>query len=80
MYILLYLKWISNKDLLDIILPSGVWQSGWEGSLRGLGACRCGAEPLCCPPGTVTTLLIGGAPVQKKVYQKTSIQLDMAHH
>ena len=37
------------------------------------------AEPLCCPPETVTTLLIGCAPIQNKVYQKTSIQLDMGH-
>ena len=32
---LLYLKWISNKDLLygTWNLPSVMWQPGWEGSL-----------------------------------------------
>jgi len=37
MYILLYLKWITNKDLLYIILLNDVWQPEWEGSLREIG-------------------------------------------
>ena len=39
MYILLYLKWITNKDLLytQVILLKVVWQPGWEGSLREIG-------------------------------------------
>ena len=33
-YILLYLKWITNKDLLYSIrtLFNVIWQPGWEGS------------------------------------------------
>ena len=37
LYTLLYLKWITNKDLLYIVhgtLISVMWQPGWEGSLR----------------------------------------------
>ena len=39
MYTLLYLKWITNKDLLDSTGNSANvrWQSGWEGSLVGNG-------------------------------------------
>ena len=35
MYTLLYLKWITNKDLLDSTGNSANvrWQPGWEGSL-----------------------------------------------
>ena len=35
MYILLYLKWITNKDLLRAhgTLLSVMWQPEWEGSL-----------------------------------------------
>ena len=37
LYTLLYLKWITNKDLLNIVhgtLISVMWQPGWEGSLE----------------------------------------------
>ena len=33
MYTLLYLKWITNKDLLYRTLLNAMWQPGWEGSL-----------------------------------------------
>ena len=38
-HILLYLKWITNKDLLySTKTPFNVmWQPGWEGSLRENG-------------------------------------------
>ena len=39
LYTLLYLKWITNKDLLYIThgtLISVMWQPGWEGSLRDI--------------------------------------------
>ena len=39
LYTLLYLKWITNKDLLYIAygtLISVMWQPGWEGSLRDI--------------------------------------------
>ena len=40
MYILLYLEWIANKDLLYIAhgtLLSAIWQPRWEGSLEENG-------------------------------------------
>ena len=37
-YTLLYLKWITNKDLLYSTGNSAcMWQPGWEGSLREKG-------------------------------------------
>ena len=38
-YTLLYLKWVTNKDLLIAqgTLPSVMWQPGWEGSLGEYG-------------------------------------------
>ena len=38
-YTLLYLKWITNKDLLYSTwnLLNVMWQSGWEGSLEHNG-------------------------------------------
>ena len=38
-------------------------QPRWEGSLKGrMDTCVCMAESLCCPLGTITTLLIGYRP------------------
>ena len=39
MYTLLYLKWITNKDLLDSTGNSANvrWQPAWEGSFVGNG-------------------------------------------
>ena len=40
MYTLLYLKWITNKDLLCVAhgtLLNVMWQPGWEGSLGKKG-------------------------------------------
>ena len=33
MYTLLYLKWITNKELLYRTLLNAMWLPGWEGSL-----------------------------------------------
>ena len=66
---LLYLKWITNRDLLYSTwksaqcyvgsLLSVMWQPGWEGSLRGrLDACISMAESLRCSPETITLLII----------------------
>ena len=44
------------------------------GSLDGRGVwgrmdpCICMAESLCCPPETITTLLIGYTPIQNKKF------------
>ena len=39
MYTLLYLKWITNKDLLCSTVNSAhvMWQPGWEGGLGDSG-------------------------------------------
>ena len=61
MYTLLYLKWISNKGLLcssvlgDSLDGRGVWGR--------MDTCICMAESLCCPPETITALLIGYVPI-----------------
>ena len=68
MYIL-YLKWITNKDLLY-----GTWNSVLLGSLPGKGVwgrmdtCICMAESLCCPHETITKLLISNMPIQNKFF------------
>ena len=65
-YTLLYLKWITNKDLLY-----SPWNSaqccmlGWvgRGAWGRMDTYICGWVPLCCSPET-TTLLIGYTPKQ----------------
>ena len=60
MYTLLYLKCITNKDLLPSTGTSAqsYVQPGWERSLRE-NVCMYMAEYLYCLPETITTLLIG---------------------
>ena len=57
------------------------------GSLDGRGfwgrmdTCICMAEFLCCPPETITTLLIGYPPKQNKKLKKEKAQaLDQQGH
>ena len=57
LYTLLYLKWITNMDLLH-----STWNSvqccvaGW---IRGrMETCKCMAEPLRCSPETITTRFV----------------------
>jgi len=69
----LYLKWVTNKDLLY-----STWNSdqcsvaGWMG--RGVGGrmdiCLCMTESLHCSPETITTLLNGYTPTHKKKLKK----------
>ena len=47
-----------------------MWQLGWEGSLGRMDTCICMAESLCCPPETITTLLIGYTAMQNKKVNK----------
>ena len=49
MHTLLYLKWITNKDLLHRTLLNFMWQPGWEGSLEENGYMyMCMTESLHC--------------------------------
>ena len=66
---LLYLKWIANKDLLYSTGDSAqCYVAAWIGSWGRTNTCT--AESFCCPPETVTTLLIGYAPIQNKKFKK----------
>ena len=59
-YTLLYLKWVINKDLQYSAGNSAqCYGAAWMGGGRGaMDTCVCMAESLCCPPETITTLLI----------------------
>ena len=66
-YTLLYLKWITNKDLLYHTGNSAqcyvaAWMGGEFGGARIHGYVRM-AEVLCCVPETITALLIGYTPI-----------------
>ena len=55
-----------------------MWQAGWVGSLRGVGGGGmdtwiCMAESLHCPPETITMLLIGYTPIQKRKLKKSKL-------
>ena len=63
-YTVLYLKLITNKDLLYSKRNSAqcyvaAWMGGEFGEKWRMDMCICMAESLCCPPETITTLLIG---------------------
>jgi len=65
-YTLLYLKWISNKDLLY-----GTWDSAqWSVAARmgdpvweRMDTCICTAASLCCSPETIIIVLISYTPI-----------------
>ena len=69
MYTLLYVKWITSKDLR---YSTGNSAPMLRGSLDGKAAwgsmhiLTCMAESLCCSPKTLTTLLTGYTPIQNK--------------
>ena len=69
---LLYLKWIINKDLTWGILLSVMWQPGWEGSLGDNGY----MYMYDCSLETITTLLVSYNPIQnKRLKKKKSLPL-----
>ena len=59
-YTLLYLKWITSKDLLSSTgtLLSVMWLPGWEGNLGEMDSFVCSAESLQWSPETITTLSV----------------------
>ena len=64
-YTLLYLKWITNKDLpqhreLCSMLCGSL---GGKGVWGRMDTCICMAEPLSCSPERITTLLTGYTPI-----------------
>jgi len=58
MYTLLYLKRITNRDLLySTGNSSKCYRAAWMGGVWGrMDTCVCMAEWLCCAPETLTTL------------------------
>ena len=70
----LYLKWIANKDLLcsggnSAECYVAVWMAEeWIWGRTDTSICMVGS--LCCPPKTITTLLIDYTPIQNKKFKK----------
>ena len=64
-YTLLYLKWIANKDL-GHSTGNSAYVAAWMGEefAGRLDTCVCMAASLCCPPETITTLLISYISIQ----------------
>ena len=62
MYTQLYLKWITNKDLLiSTWISAQCYAAAWKGGEFGgrMHMCICMAESLRCSPETITALFIG---------------------
>ena len=64
MYTLLYLKWITNKDLLLEFCSMLCGSLDGRGVWGRMDRCICMAESLCCPPETIIRLLIDYTPIQ----------------
>ena len=82
MYTLVYLKWVTNKDLLYHTWNSAqCYMAAWMGGKlagcgRGVDTCIRMAKPLCCSPESITTLLIGYTPIQNKKIFKKRLQVQ----
>ena len=72
---LLCLIWRTSKELLDSTGNSAQCQvAAWMGGeFGGEWTCVYMADPLCCPPETITTLLIGYTPIQSFSKNKSVI-------
>ena len=70
-YTLLYVKGISNKVLLYSTGNSAqCYIAAWMGGEFGrIDTCIHMTESLCCPPKTITTLLISCIPIQNKKFK-----------
>ena len=61
---------IKHRELCSMLCGS----LDGKGVGRRMNTCICMAESLCCPPETITALLIGYAPIEnKKLEQKINI-------
>ena len=81
MYTLLYLKWVTNKDLLYSTWNSAQYYvaAGWEGVWGRMETCICMAESLCCSPETITILLISYTLIQEKSSKQIKISCRKAN-
>ena len=57
-YTLLYFKWITNGDLLELDSMICDSQSEWEGSWGRMDTLLCMAESLHCSLKTITALFV----------------------
>ena len=80
MYTVLYLKWITNKDLLySAGTSTQCYVAAWMGGEFGGEWIRVDmAVSLCCSPETITTLFINYNPKQKvlKIKKKSGPALS----
>ena len=79
LYTLLYLKWITNKDLLYSTGNSApCYLAAWMGGEFGgrMDTCICMAESLPCSPDIIITLLIGYT--QHKIKRLKSIHMNQS--
>ena len=62
---------VQHRELLAMLCSSldggGVWGR--------MNTCMCMPEPFCCPPETITTLLIGYFPIQNKKVLKMQMNI-----
>ena len=81
-YTLLYLKWITNKDLLYCTgnLLNVMWQPGWEGGLGGEWIHVYVWLVPSLSTWTMTTLSIGYTPIQNKKLKKKKPYLQIQSH
>ena len=71
--ILLYLKWITDKDLLHSTCNSAqCYVATWMGGEFGgkMDICMCMAKSLHCSPEIITALPISYTPIQNKKFFK----------
>ena len=65
MYTLLYIKWITNKNLLYSTENSTQYYvPAWTGGCLGENGYTCMSESLHCSPETSTALLVSYTPIQ----------------
>ena len=57
--------WIAQGILLSVL-----WRPGWLGVWGRMDTCIYTTESLCCPPETITTLLIGYTQNKIKSFKK----------
>ena len=62
-------SWPHTGTIWEALKTLAAWP-GWEGFGVRMEACTCLAESLCCLPETITTLLTGYTPIQKKKERK----------
>ena len=63
-----------HRELCSVLCGS----LGGRGALGRMDICICMAESLCCPPKTITTLLICYTPTQNKKFFKKFMEADNA--